>query len=60
VERWFPGTPFLTTANQPFERMGTKAVELLLDRIEVKRVESYRYVELEAPLSIHGSTRRTL
>jgi DNA-binding LacI/PurR family transcriptional regulator len=56
VERWTPGQPFLTTANQPFERIGAKAVEVLLQRIDAGPGHAYQHILLEAPLSIHDST----
>jgi len=57
VERWLPGTPFLTTADQPFERIGSTAAELLLRRIMEGPALPYRHVLLDAPLAVHGSTR---
>jgi DNA-binding LacI/PurR family transcriptional regulator len=57
VERWLPGPSFLTTCEQPFERMGAAAVDLLLRRIKGGPEGAYRHVLLEAPLSINGSTR---
>lgn len=57
LERWLPGTPFLTTANQPFERIGEWAIRLLLRRIEHGDGAPYQHILLEAPLSIHASTR---
>lgn len=57
LERWLPGTPFLTTANQPFERIGEWAARLLLRRIELGEKAPYQHVLLEAPLSIHASSR---
>lgn len=59
LERWLPGTPFLTTANQPFERIGEWATRLLLRRIEQGDKAPYQQVLLEAPLSIHASTRHS-
>jgi LacI family transcriptional regulator len=56
VERWLAGPSFLTTCHQPFERMGSTAVDLLLRRIEGGPNGAYRHVLLEAPLSINGST----
>lgn len=57
LERWLPGSPFLTTANQPFERLGEWAAKLLLQRIEEGDRGVYQHVLLEAPISIHASTR---
>lgn len=57
LERWLPGTPFLTTANQPFERIGEWATRLILQRIEQGDKGTYQHVILEAPISIHASTR---
>lgn len=59
LERWLPGSPFLTTANQPFERIGEWAAQLLLQRVEQGDKGTYQHVLLEAPLSIHASTRYT-
>ena len=57
LERWLPGSPFLTTANQPFERIGEWAARLLLQRMEQGDRGVYQHVLLEAPISIHASTR---
>ncbi len=57
LERWLPGSPFLTTANQPFERIGEWAARLLLRRIELGDKAPYQHILLEAPLSIHASSR---
>lgn len=51
-----PGEKTLTTAVQPFERIGAKAVELLQKRIQQGESVPYRHVLLEAPLSIQCST----
>jgi LacI family transcriptional regulator len=62
IERWLPGTLFLTTADQPFERMGAAAADLLLRRITLGPDVPYRQVLLDAPLAVYGSTgpiRRT-
>jgi LacI family transcriptional regulator len=56
IERWMPGKPFLTTANQPFERIGRRAVEILLQRIEKGPASVCQHILLEAPLSAHAST----
>jgi DNA-binding LacI/PurR family transcriptional regulator len=56
IERWMPGSPFLTTALQPFERLGGRAVDLLLQRIETGPAAAYQHILLDAPISIHGST----
>ncbi|MGC8783107.1 MAG: GntR family transcriptional regulator [Armatimonadota bacterium] len=57
LERWLPGSPFLTTANQPFERIGEWGARLLLQRIEQGDKGTYQHVLLEAPISVHASTR---
>lgn len=57
VERWSHGATTLTTALQPFRRIGSHAVDLLLLRIEDPTESAYRYVLLDAPLSVQGSTR---
>jgi len=63
IERWGPGAPFLTTADQPFARLGTAAAELLQERI--KSIQegspvstSHRHILLDAPLTVRGSTAR--
>jgi LacI family transcriptional regulator len=56
LERWQPREPFLTTACQPFERLGACALELLLQRIESCHTTPYQEIVLEAPLEFHGST----
>jgi DNA-binding LacI/PurR family transcriptional regulator len=56
IERWLPGTPFLTTAAQPFERMGAAAADLLLRRINEGPDVPCRHMLLDAPLAVHGST----
>ena len=48
---------FLTTAVQPWERIGQEAAELLMRRIESGTPAHYQRILLDAPLSIHGSTR---
>lgn len=57
LERWMPTEPFLTSAYQPFERLGELAVKLLLHRIETGPTAAYQHLLLEAPLHIHGSTQ---
>jgi len=59
LERWLPGSPFLTTANQPFERIGEWAAQLLLQRVEQGDGGAYQHVLLEAPVHVHASTRHT-
>jgi LacI family transcriptional regulator len=56
IERWQPREPFMTTASQPFERMGACALEILLRRIESNGRAPYQEIVLEAPLEFHGST----
>ncbi len=56
VERWSQREPFLTTANQPFGRIGAQAVRLLVRRTLGSPDPPYRYVLLDAPLSVHKST----
>ena len=57
IEQRVQEPPFLTTMCQPFDLMGAKAVELLLDRIARRSATSYKHVLLEAPLRIGGSTQ---
>jgi DNA-binding LacI/PurR family transcriptional regulator len=59
LERWLPGSPFLTTANQPFERIGEWAAQLLLQRVEQGSQGAYQHILLEAPVHVHASTRYT-
>ncbi|HZP85007.1 MAG TPA: GntR family transcriptional regulator [Chthonomonadaceae bacterium] len=56
IERWRPGEPFLTTVHQPFELIGMRAADLLLQRIEGRPPAAYQHILLPASLSIHGST----
>jgi DNA-binding LacI/PurR family transcriptional regulator len=56
VERDRPGLSFLTTVQQPFERMGSRAVELLLDRRRLGPAAPIKHIVLEAGLYIGGST----
>jgi len=58
IEHWRPEPPFLTTMCQPFEQMGAKAVDLLLERIALGSAGSNKHVLLEAPLRTGGSTHR--
>lgn len=60
VERYGRTAPFLTTANQPFERIGAIAVEVLLRRIASGPEAPWRYYMLDAPLTIAPSTSRSL
>ncbi|HLH79763.1 MAG TPA: GntR family transcriptional regulator [Chthonomonas sp.] len=56
TERWSPHGCTLTTANQPFESMGTRAVEVLLRRMKVGSDGTWQHVLLEAPIAIYQST----
>ncbi|MCC6443851.1 MAG: GntR family transcriptional regulator [Armatimonadetes bacterium] len=58
IERFMPGPSFLTTVIQPFDQLGERAVGLLLRRIEMGPEAPYQHILLDAPLSVHGSTRR--
>ena len=49
-------TPTLTTMRQPLEKMGTLAVELLLQRIRSEDHYESRHVELQPELIIRAST----
>jgi len=57
IERWAPTMPFLTTVQQPFERIGEQAVELLLERIENGPDAPYKHVVLDVEFAVHRSTR---
>lgn len=57
IERWTPGRPFLTTANQPFERIGAQALKLLLQQVKAEPAPVKREILLEAPISVYASTR---
>ena len=50
----------LTTIRQPFERMGTKAARLLLERLEMPHSEGYSNVILDAPLITRDAARSAL
>jgi DNA-binding LacI/PurR family transcriptional regulator len=52
-----PSPKTLTTAVQPFERIGARAVDLLLRRFQDGNSAPYRHVLLEAPLSVQRSSR---
>jgi DNA-binding LacI/PurR family transcriptional regulator len=55
--RWVPGGGRLTSCNQDFQRYGELAAELLLARIaDDNPRRAFRYVLLDAPLVIKGST----
>jgi LacI family transcriptional regulator len=58
TESWTGTTCTLTTANQPFDRIGAHAARLLKYRMGVGQSSSYRHVFLEAPFTVHGSTVR--
>lgn len=60
VERFGRTAPFLTTANQPFERIGSLAVEVLLRRIASGPEAPWRYYCLDTPLTISRSTETSL
>lgn len=56
MERWRPGEAFLTTVHQPFERIGSRAAELLLRRIELGPSAPVYRVVLDGELSVQRST----
>jgi LacI family transcriptional regulator len=56
LERWIPGSAFVTTIRQPFEQIGIEAVRLLLPRMQISAETDYRRLILEAPLIIREST----
>ncbi len=58
LERWMPGARFLTTADQPFERIGEAAARLLLERLAGEMNNVYQHIIYEAPLSVHASSRQ--
>lgn len=57
IERFGRAAPFLTTAVQPFERIGSLAVEVLLKRINAGPEGPWRFHLLDAPLSANPSTQ---
>lgn len=59
VERFGHTTPFLTTAVQPFERIGSMAVEVMLKRIRTGPEGPWLFHHLDAPLAVHRSTFKT-
>ncbi len=58
LERWMPGPRFLTTTDQPFERIGEAAARLLLERLSDEMENVHQHIIYEAPLSVHGSSGR--
>ncbi len=56
VERWLPNPPFLTTSLQPFDRIGSHAMELLLERYEVESEFPSRHIILETTFQSNAST----
>ncbi len=57
LERWRPGQAVLTTASQPFERMGMQAARLLLERMEAPCCDTYASVIMDAPLVIRAGAQ---
>ncbi len=57
IERWRTGSRTLTTACQPFERIGIQALRLLMRRIENPVGSAYTDVLLEAPIEVCVSTK---
>lgn len=55
LEQWLPHKPFLTTVQQPFERMGFEAARLLIKRLESGSARRSRHLLLEAPLIVRAS-----
>jgi len=54
LERWRPGPASLTSASQPFERMGIQAARLLVERVETPKFEEYTSVIMDAPLVVRA------
>lgn len=57
IERWHTGARTLTTACQPFEKIGIQALRLLMKRIENPSPGASTDVLLEAPIEVSSSTR---
>ncbi len=57
IERWLPCTPTLTTAYQPFTRIGAEAVQLLRRRLREGENTPFSHVILQTRLLAHTSTR---
>lgn len=49
-ERYFHTPAFITTVSQPFEQIGTAAVQLLLERLEEPATNTYRHILLSTRL----------
>ncbi len=56
LEQWFPQKPFLTTVQQPFERIGGEAANILIRRLNGSPTHRVRHVLLEASLVVRDST----
>jgi DNA-binding LacI/PurR family transcriptional regulator len=53
LERWRPGNGLLTTVRQPFERIGTEAARLLVQRLEKQDDAGvFTNVIMDAPLIV--------
>lgn len=57
VERWAPSPQFLTTVDQPFDCLGTEAVELVMERSRGGLAGPSRHVILDVQLAVHDSVR---
>lgn len=55
LEQWFPQKPFLTTVQQPFERIGAEAANILIRRLNSSPTHRVRHVLLEASLVVRDS-----
>jgi DNA-binding LacI/PurR family transcriptional regulator len=56
IDHWGKRNEFLTTAIQPFEDIGARAVGLLARRRQPQQPTAFRQVLLEAPLAVRNST----
>ncbi len=57
IERWRTGARTLTTACQPFEKIGIQALRLLMKRIENPVGATCTDIVLEAPIEVSSSTK---
>jgi len=60
LERYSPRPAMLTTMHQPFDKIGKRAAELLLQRIDeyANGIKAWRHVMMAAPLIVRSTSGR--